>query len=629
MYTHVTKCLNVFDRIIIILIIGILITACSEVNESKSVHSENPLPDLWDVHVSGFWSRNSEAIYLYDMTECRPSNAFAPRLSKGHWKVIPYETTDGAVGNMVWASEETGAPDLTLSLPVQDWHAVFVGIFSSPAAYSTLWFKLDTDPAAVPRRNFLTSFDDNGSAEEVLFKVADLHDNSLVIRQQNGKRLFSGGLVYVKLIPLSEGEISAFLADRNDRSHKTMVATHDGVSPHIGHLPTSKEHLLSEVEIFRDTDFGTILLEGELHGVSWVYGDMIDREDADFLDADGRLYSEIVKILESKNIDPIKVLIDGAHEIGMKAFVGLRPGNLGNWHEPFAGQEPPFYTNNPGWRCVDRDGTPVVRVSWAVPEVRKHFIDRFGELLSLGADGVHVILNRAYPVVLYEKPYVKMFMDKYGEDPRELDESDPRIVGLWTDIVTTFFRELREKLDEEEVRRGDGRHLEIGATVLGNGEFNLQYGVDVGRLIDEGLLDEVYPFKWNWGAVKFGTWDFTHGTFMKKYNSINYELDYFKNACGKKGVPFKPYFWKISDIEKCLDRAVEYYEAGAVGISNWDALSRLNSNTMYEWIPLCRMGHIEETKARAQREIPKKTYLYFHRLGDYIMDGRFPPNWGG
>jgi len=594
---------------------------------SSADETASGMPVPFNGHVSGYWTNDSQAIYLSDMTRCEPSTALASGLSKGRWKVIPYETVDGMVGKMVWASPNTGAPELSLPLPVEGWYAIYLGVFSSPAAYSKLWFKLDTDPAAVPRQNNLTSFDDNGSAEEIFFKAAHLQNNSLIIRQNNGSCLTSGGIVYVKLIPLTENEITFLLNDRNDRSHKTLVLKHDTEAVNMYNGYQTEEHILSAIEVLRDTDFGTIIIELSYPGVFDFHGDMRTRDDADYAMVESKVLHESIKVLESKNIDPVKVLIDGAHNIGIKAVVAVRPGFWGFWHEPFAGQESPFYKNNPQWRCVDRDGTIVERMSWAVPEVRKHVIDCLVNAVALGADGAHILFNRGYPLALYEKPAVDMFMKKYGEDPRTIDESDPRIVELWSDIITTFFRELRARLDEEEARRGDGKRIEISATVLGNGEFNLQYGVDVERLASEGLIDTVYPFKWNWGAVKFGIWDFTHGVFQKKYDSITYKLDYFKNACGKYNVPFKPYFWGIPDIKDRLTEAVGYYESGASGLAAWDA--GYNCFDMHDWFILTRMGHIEETKVRSQSELPPKIYKRFHRLGTHIMDGRFPVNWGG
>ncbi len=76
-----------------------------------------------------------------------------------------------------------------------------------------------------------------------------------------------------------------------------------------------------------------------------------------------------------------------------------------------------------------------------------------------------------------------------------------------------------------------------------------------------------------------------------------------------------------------LKKAVEYYESGARGMAGWDA--GYNGFDIHEWFILSRMGHIEKTKVRSRLELPPKIYKRFHRLGNHIMDGRFPPNWGG
>jgi hypothetical protein len=114
---------------------------------------------------------------------------------------------------------------------------------------------------------------------------------------------------------------------------------------------------------------------------------------------------------------------------------------------------------------------------------------------------------------------------------------------------------------------------------------------------------------------------------MKKFNSITYELDYFKKINDKYKIPFKPYFWSIPEIKDRLKEADDYYSKGASGFASWDG--GYNGFDMHEWFVLSRMGHIEETKARAKSELPPKIYKRFHRLGAQIMDGRFPTNWGG
>ena len=53
----------------------------------------------------------------------------------------------------------------------------------------------------------------------------------------------------------------------------------------------------------------------------------------------------------------------------MKVHVAIRPAGW-SFFEPYSDYwESPFYQEHPEWRCVDRDGTPVDRMSWAVPEV--------------------------------------------------------------------------------------------------------------------------------------------------------------------------------------------------------------------------------------------------------------------
>src|SRR6185295_13358244 len=136
-------------------------------------------------------------------------------------------------------------------------------------------------------------------------------------------------------------------------------------------------------------------------------------------------------------------------------------------------------------RCVDRvdRGAPeLTRMSWAVPEVRAHIIELLAEQVGFGADGAHIVFNRGYPLVLYEKPFCDMFMKKHGVDPNQISEEDPRVIEMRSDIVSTFFKELRARLNEEEQHRADGRPIEISAMVLGTNDNNLQYGVDIRRL---------------------------------------------------------------------------------------------------------------------------------------------------
>ena len=131
-----------------------------------------------------------------------------------------------------------------------------------------------------------------------------------------------------------------------------------------------------------------------------------------------------------------------------------------------------------------------------------HIIDLLAEQVGFGADGAHIVFNRGYPVVLYEKPFCDMFKENMAWIPMKSAEDDPRVIEMRSDIVSTFFKELRAKINEEEQRRADGRHIEISVMVLEASENVLQYGVDIARLVKEKLLDVVYVYQFDFGATK-------------------------------------------------------------------------------------------------------------------------------
>jgi hypothetical protein len=308
-------------------------------------------------------------------------------------------------------------------------------------------------------------------------------------------------------------------------------------------------------------------------------------------------------------------MIDGAHDVGMKVHVGIRPAGW-SYYQPYNGLwDSPFYLNNPQWRCVDRadrGAVELTRMSWAVPEVRAHIIDLLAEQVGFGADGAHIVFNRGYPVVLYEKPFCDMFLEKHGVDPNDLNEEDPRVIEMWSDIVSTFFKELRAKIDEEEKRRADGRHIEISVMVLGNNENNLQYGVDIARLVKEKLLDVVYVYQYDFGATK----------------GPGFDGEFFRQACGKQGVPYLPTVDPPYVIKGQLPTALELYATGAPGLTFWDA----GGVDTYMWAIQSRLGHVDEVRWRRENldsEKPPRNFHFYKLWGAQRMDGRFPVYWGG
>ncbi|NUQ64900.1 MAG: hypothetical protein HUU20_20750 [Pirellulales bacterium] len=554
------------------------------------------------------WANASQAKIISDMSS--GTSAFSKmRLKKGCWKVIPYEFVDGPAGNMVFAGPETAAAELVIPLGVEGWHAIFVGLFSTSEVPTLAWLRLDRDRAPVSRGN--SRNDHYGNSEEVFFKVAELNASSrLHVNQQSTGFVSACGVTHVKLIPLSHDEVSRLQADRRDLSHRTLAATFDGFSDFYYRSPRTVEAVRSAVEIFRDTDFGTLLLHSPgsdkvsyPSSVGHMKGTGVD----DFPRVGDRHFVESIRQLAAKNINPLQCLLEGAHDAGMKVHVGIRPAGW-SFFEPYSDYwESPFFQKNRQWRCQDRDGTPVERMSWAVPQVRQHLIELLREQVRMGADGAHVAFNRGYPVALYEPPATELFVKQHGVDPRSLPESDPRIGASWSDIVTTFMRELRAMLDAEGQRRGDGTRLALSVMILGTQQDDLRFGVDLKRLVGEGLVDSV--------STELG--------FGRSSNTVN--LDFLGEVCRPKNVPFLP---GVNSSPVSFADAAGYYDRGATGVAVWDA----TLTDVFHWQWLARSGHVEETRWRAEnlkgKEPPRSIYR-FRRLGEQVRDGRFGPFWGG
>ena len=136
------------------------------------------------------------------------------------------------------------------------------------------------------------------------------------------------------------------------------------------------------------------------------------------------------------------------------------------------------------------------------------------------------------------------------------------------------------RLDEEEQRRADGRHIEISVMVLGTNENNLQYGVDIARLVKEKLLDVVYVYQFDFGATKGGATT----------------PNFFRQACGSQGVPYLPTVDPPYDLKGQLLQALELYESGAAGLTFWDA----GGVDTYMWADSIAVGSHRRSSLAAQ-----------------------------
>ncbi len=442
-------------------------------------------------------------------------------------------------------------------------------------------------------------------------KVADLDGTRLHIIQQHSGVTSAGGVAYVKLIPLSDRECDALARDRERGPQKRLAATCDGFSFLCTRAPLTAEEVRRELEPLRHSDFRTLLLH-LVHGDTVRYPSPYHQHS--FTGAECypkpiyRHGADALRQLEGRGVNYASVLIDAAHEMGMAVHAGLRPGGWSYYH-PYADMmSSAFYDEHPEWRTIDRDGTTVARMSWAVPEVRDRVVDVLMEAVALGADGAHIVFNRGLPVVLYEPAFVQAFETRHGADPRQLAEEDERIVQLRCEMVTRFMHQLRERLDQEQVRRPAGRRLALSVCVLGTEADNLRYGIDLRTWSEAGLVDEVHVYRYNFGPT-----------------SPVCDMAFLREACQLHGVHVSPMFSPNVDGATVLAEAQAYYGEGADGLGVWDAYTD-DVRVMSMW---ARLGHPEEIAACAARYPSEPVHLPLRSMDGESMDSRFPIYWGG
>jgi hypothetical protein len=254
---------------------------------------------------------------------------------------------------------------------------------------------------------------------------------------------------------------------------------------------------------------------------------------------------------------------------------------------------------------VDRDGAPVVRLSYACEGLRRLMLDMFHEVAAYGIDGINPIFNRGAPFLLYESPLVEGFKAEYDQDPRQLDERDERWLRYRARTMTEFMRQLRQEMDERHTAPGGGR-LQITAHVLNNAENNLFYGLDLETWVAEGLVDGLVAYPW------------------RGRSSEAIDVDYYADLCAGHDVAlYVDVLPRSMPPAAYVEMANRFYQAGADGLCLWDTKGR--DSLWQEWAIARRLGHRDEVASMD----PALTGAADHpliSLGGYRVD-RYSPLW--
>ncbi|MEZ5344965.1 MAG: family 10 glycosylhydrolase [Pyrinomonadaceae bacterium] len=592
------------------------------------------------LYESDRWERSKDAVIISDMSKVSPQSALTDDLrKKGFWKVLEYETKDGLIdGKSISTTPFTGAPNVSLDLNKNGWYAVYVGLGGMGrfafGQESEARIKLSGD-TAFQHRHYSGKEDD---IEEVFFKAADLTGQKLEIAQMRMKLLEDGRIpayprhtvvMYVKLVPLTEKEVAWIKADRAQKDSKKLIGTMDAFSWLGRNSPSTKAEFLENFEAFRHTDFGTLVWQivgGDIVNydskVGTIVGSLADDPPRT---GDGNVTESVNKYIE-QGLDTTEMAIEAAHSMDKKILIGFRSAA---WQTPPAFEDyfsSQFYRDHPEWRTYDRDGTPVMRMSYAVPEVREHIYSLLREIMAKKPDGIEIIYFRGLPMMLWEDAFVEQFRKKYGADAKAVPENDRRIFELRGEIMTGFMRDVRKLLDEAQKEHGRREPYLLTASVVHNEADNIKYGLDVERWVKEGLIDKISIF-----PAAFHT-----------DTSKPMELDWFRRITKGTKTQFYPIMigWNLSSYEDAMASARKYYDAGSGGLTFWDPYPtgtyrprppQREKSYRYAvpgyWQLVSRMGHDGELQKLEAEKRPAAKYIPLKRWGNYWF-GRWYPDVG-
>ncbi len=543
-------------------------------------------------------------IYLKDLNRCVPGTAVSELRTKHAWKAWRYETTEFA-GRMLVLGEETAPPDIRYPLDLDGWYSIWLGMYtrsgptgarvrlSGEASFLHVGYKHE--------RNFVSR------VEDVFWRHADLTGQDIIFRR--GDAGLPAYIAYVKLVPLAADEVATVEADRADAGAKRLIAHHDASGLYFAVEDITAADIREYVEPYRHTDFGRLTYEFAMGDVC-AYATETGRTWASFL-ADGeggrvidRHASENWASLAAQGIDPPKLAVEYVREMGLEfhAAYRLNMGFMDMTPMEERSLDGPFYTH-PEWRCIDRDGRDVGRLSYAFPGVRRLVLSILREIAEYDIDGLCLLHNRQPPHVMYEAPLVEGFEAETGLDPRTLDERDGRWLRYRCAALTTFMREVRAAMDEIGARKG--KRVPISAWVMGSEAENVFYGLDLETWVAEGLVDMLIPD--NSVTKSGGRWNL---------EDIAWFVDLTRETSCELAVSVMP---RQQPPEEFRRYALELYRAGVPKLAFWDTDSR--NDLGRSWTAIRRLGHEDELAAweRAGEPSLAPSEMVITRLGDYNM----------
>ena len=567
----------------------------------------------------------ADPVYLTEMNRCRPAESLSAEPRKGRWRTLPYETASLS-GIMLSATPETDAPDVNYPLDATGPHAISVGLLADSRGIVVVRLRLTGDQTFSMLKQPVV--EGHGEAiHELFWKVADLSGRELEIGQMTATADMydtygtNARLAYVKLVALSHTEADAWRADRRSTGALRVFAHDDSEGLNHDYLPTTAEEIRRHIEPHGDSDVSRLYLESGMGDLMYYFSRIGRVPTFDGLDDFALTYYregvEAWRAHRDNGEDPFRIAADYAHEMGLEVHASYRVGgfHFPPTHDHFNHGDS-FYKTHPELRGTDRSGNPTPRISYAYPEARRFVISLLTEMTELPIEGVCLLYNRRPPLVEYEPPVVRGFIDEYGDDPRTLDPMDPTWLSYRARTLTQFMREVRGAMIAAAKKQGRSKPIEVSAVVMGDEETNLFNAMDLKAWVDEGLVDTLIPY------VSGTTLDSSTAS----WTNIR-DIDYFVDVTAGTPCKLAPNIMpRVQSPESFRERAAALYDAGVDYLFLWDCDPRFRAQYGPHWNALRRLGHRDEIASWVESGRPSlaSPMLRLTKLGDWNLSYATP-----
>ncbi|MCM8803081.1 MAG: hypothetical protein NC827_07220 [Candidatus Omnitrophica bacterium] len=462
---------------------------------------------------------------------------------KGVWQVVDYKTEDFS-GKLILAQPNSNAPDVRIKIPLKGTYEIYLGLFQNYC--DLIKVKLNTDPVFEWLRHS-SKIAKKQSFEEVYWKTEEFDgEKEIIIRQQQGVRAAVG---YVMLKKPQR---------RTNKKEYLIHLTDDGTPSNYG-IPEDIDdacwNIIACARIKPDYVSRGINSTGM---ADYPTKHQSQRRDPEKIlktefpwEISRQCYEALAKFFK-KNENVHQRYFEIAKSLGIKPLAYCRMA-MYHANPPWDCFRSDFYDAHPEFRCIDIDGIPVNRMSFAYPEVRQEFIKLFTEAVEFGAEGVTSCFVRGFPFVCYEEPVKKRFKEIYGEDITKFPETDRRAEKVRSEFVTQFMRELRSALEHT----GKNSVLNV-AIVHANEDACWYYGLDVKTWIEEGLIDILCPYTWTIEG-----------------EPAEIDMKFFSGVVKGSRVKLMPFlgaFYNDRNPVNYLKRAIEMTDYPIDGFSFWDGV---------------------------------------------------------